>query len=103
MRENERLYEAIEEAARTKDPVRLRDGETLRTTMIDSTKFLVEDLLWKDERGHIYQVILEAGFERKGGLFLSGMYVFGNKEVREGFGSGRKTMFRINNRYNGPV
>lgn len=98
----ERLYEAIEEAARTKNPVRLKDGETLRTTMIANTKFLVDDLFWKDERGHICQVVLEAGFERNGGLFLSGMYVFGNKTL-EGFGSGRKTMFRINNRYNGPV
>ncbi len=100
MREDERLYEIIEEAARTKKPIQLKpeDSEFFRLTMYTNTKALVEDLYWQDERKHIYQAVVEAGFERNSGFFTTGFYVCGN-QCLEGFGSGRTNMFRQNNRY----
>lgn len=100
MSANERLYEIIEEAARTKNPIQLKpeEGEMLRLSMFTNTKALVEDLYWQDERKHIYQAVVEAGFERNGDFFTAGFYVCGN-QCLEGFGSGRTTIFRVNNRY----
>lgn len=100
MRENERLYEMIEEAVKTKNRIRIdmQKGDTLRLIMVNDTKFLVEDLYWMDERRNVYRAVLEAGFEKQKGFVFSGMYVYGN-QMLDGFHSGRTTMFRKENRY----
>ena len=100
-----RLYEAIEESARKKTPIQFCswDFGKLKMVMISNTRFLVEDLYWVDDRGKIYCPMVEAGFENRQGLIVTGMYVCGNNCLSDGTGSGRTTMFRINRRYHGPT
>ena len=99
-RNKERLYEAIEEAARTKSPIRIdiKEGDTLHLTMISDSKLLVEDLYWMDERQNICRAIVETGFEKRSGFMFAGLYVCGNRFL-DGIGSGRTNMFRKENRY----
>ena len=101
MREDEKLYEAIEEAARTKSRIRLEiEGEQdrIRFRMVSDTKLLVEDLFWMDEHRNVYRAIVEAGFENRKGLILPGFYVCGNSCL-DGSGSGKTNMFRKENRF----
>lgn len=96
----ERLYKAIEESARTKKPIHidLKEGNYLRLLMISDKKFLVEDLLGLDDRKNVCQAVLEAGFEKRSGLILPGLYVAGHNNL-DGSASGRTNMIRKENRY----
>lgn len=89
------VYEAIETAAKTGKPVELPCGTELKTIMRWDRRFLVEDLLWLDERGVACQAVLEP--ECRNGMILPGMYVV-MCVTEDGLSSGNTTVFRKENR-----
>jgi len=97
--EKERLYEAIEEAAKTKRPIRIniQEGDVLHLTMISDSKLVVEDLSWVDDWQNICRAAVEPGVEKRSGFVFTGLYVCGHV-TREGFGSNVTSMFRKENR-----
>lgn len=93
------VYEAIETAAKTGKPVELPYGTELKTIMRWDRRFLVEDLLWWDERGVACRAVLEPELHKgkDSGFIFSGMYVV-ICVTEDGFSSGNTKVFRKENR-----
>ena len=92
-------YEAIETAAKTRKPVELPSGTKLKLTMRWDRQFLVEDLLWIDERGVACKAVLEPELHKgkDSGFVFPGMYVV-ICVTEDGFSSGNTKIFRKENR-----
>lgn len=95
---NSLLYEAIEQAAMKDEAVWPDVAKTgpVRTSMISPTKFVVEDVYWRDEDGNIYQPVIEAQY--RGNIRVAALYVVGNITL-DWFSSGDTRMFRPGKRY----
>lgn len=96
----ERLWHAIEEAARLKVFVTpdYRQGDAFSLTMVDEDHFVVEDVFWENDKGEICRAVLEAGMEKRGSFMIYGLRVCGCK-FKDGSYLGRTTVFRRGNRY----
>lgn len=95
---NNLLYEAIEKAVAEDAPVwvNFTKADPVQTTMISPTKFVVEDVYWRDEAGNIYQPVIEAQY--RGNIRVAALYVVGNITL-DWFSSGDTKMFRPETRY----
>lgn len=95
---NNLLYEAIEQAASAGEPVWVdfTKAGPVRTTMISPTKFVVEDVYWRDNDGNIYQPVLEAQY--RSNFRVAALYVVGNITL-DWCSSGDTTMFQPEKRY----
>lgn len=96
----ERLWHAIEEAARLKVFVSpdYRQGDAFHLTMVDEDHFVVEDVFWENDKGEICRAVLEAGMEKRGSFMIYGLRVCGCR-FQDGSYIGRTTVFRRGNRY----
>lgn len=92
------LYEAIEKAAMSDQALwpDFAKAGPVHTTMISPTKFVVEDVYWRDEAGNIYQPVIEAQY--RGNIRVAALYVVGNITL-DWFSSGDTKMFRPETRY----
>lgn len=95
---NKLLYEAIEKAVAEDAPVwaDFAKADPVRTTMISPTKFVVEDVYWRDNDGNIYQPVIETQY--RSNTRVAALYVVGNITL-DWFSSGDTRMFRPEKRY----
>ena len=95
---NKLLYEAIEQSVMEDKPVWVDFAKAaqVRTTMISPTKFVVEDVFWRDEDGNVYRPVIEAQYRAT--FRVAAMYVVGNIAL-DWFSSGETRMFRPDFRY----